>query len=232
MGIDQRVTSEQTLCIATIQAAPIFSQMFQIPIFNLEKVPKQTKLIAFGCWFLSLLISLSVLIGGVADQLTFGSNVCLLYIENYHEEPQVGWIFDTYSPMCHSIVSVGSIGLFLLFTIGLLRGYFLYKSEEPSRNVILALMWTAVVWTVVSLVFAIILTTGIDKTCQQFEKRNRSCGSIFGDGFFVNDKKDVYRKNIDTVYAASGAGWAVTLFWALYAYYEYVALKSSTLRWW
>ena len=200
--------------------------------FDLDQIPRQTKLVIFGCWFLSLMISLSVYVGGIASQLTFGSDVCLLYIENYRDQTGVGWIFDTYSPTCGASVTFGSLALILLFAITLFRGYFLYRDQEPSRQVILSLFVITAVWTLVSIVMALILSLGISKTCQEFEKRGRSCGAIFGDGFYVNDKGDVYRKNIDTVYASNGAGWVVCLFWGLYAAFEYTAYKSSSLRWW
>ena len=177
------------------------------------------------------MISLSVYVGGISSQLQFGNDVCLLYVENYREVNN-SWIFDTYSPTCGASVTFGSLALILLFAIAIFRGYFLYKSEEPSRNVILGLFVISVGWTLVSIIMAIILSMGISKTCQEFEKRGRSCGAIFGDGFFVNEKNDVYHKNIDTVYASNGAGWVVCIFWAMYAAFEYTAYKSSSLRWW
>jgi hypothetical protein len=175
-------------------------------------------------------------------QLPFGKFqvVCthpysLLYIENYHKDPTVGtYIFESYSPSCSANISTGSIGLLLIFIFAGIRLYFLRKREEPSRNVILGLAVSATVWAFVMFVVACIFSSGLGQTCREFGKNTdgKTCGAVFGEGFFANSTEKIYKKNVNTINAALGAVWAGFVGFVLYAAYEFYNWRHASLKWW
>jgi hypothetical protein len=189
--------------------------------------------IGLGIWFLCTLIAGSIYLGGVSDQLTFGSSICLLYIENYHKNDGLQvFVFDAFSPSCGTSISMGTIGLFLLFAVVGVRGYFMYKQEEPSRTVLLSLASVATFWAMIMIIMASILTAGVDKTCSEFRKSGKSCGAVFGEGFFADTTKTIYYKNINTVNATVGASWVTFIFWVVYASFEWYSYRHASLKWW
>jgi hypothetical protein len=172
-------------------------------------------------------------LGGTSDQLQFGRGVCLLYVENYHKDEAINaWIFDSYSTTCGANITIGTMGLMLLAGIAVARGYFFYRDEQPGRNVMLALFIVTAAWSALQLIFAIIMTTGVNSTCSEFVKSGKSCGAVFGEGFFEDTTKTIYYKNINTVRAAVGASFASFVFFALYSAFEYWSYRNSSLKWW
>jgi hypothetical protein len=194
---------------------------------------EQHQKLGLAAWFVCTLISASIYLGGVSDQLTFGSRICLLFIENYHRDEGLGaFIFDAYSPSCGASISMGTIGLLLLFAVVGVRGYFMYKQEEPSRTVLMALAAVATLWSFVMIIMASVITAGVDKTCTEFRKSGKSCGAVFGEGFFADRTTNVYYKNINTVNAAVGASWVTFVFWVVYAAFEWYSYRHASLKWW
>ncbi|KAJ3323245.1 hypothetical protein HDV06_002012 [Boothiomyces sp. JEL0866] len=195
---------------------------------------KNEKLV-IGAWAVATFISMAIFTGGAADQLEFGlGGICLLFVENYHIAESISgkpWVFDAYSPSCSASVSIGSIGILLLIAITASRMYYLLRSEEPARNVILGLAIIATVWTFISLIMAIVVAAGVSQTCSQFEKAG-SCGSILAQGFFVDTMNQIYPKNLTTINAVVGAGWVDFILWGLYAGYEWYKYRNSSLKWW
>jgi hypothetical protein len=206
-----------------------FRKTFQ----NMFTISERALKLGLAAWFLITMISQSIYLGGVSDQLTFGSKICLLFVENYRKDDSMKvWIFDAFSPSCGSAISMGSIGLFLLFVITIIRGYFIYKKEEPSRNVIMGLAVTGTFWAFVSLIMASILSAGVAKTCSEFTKSGKTCGAVFGEGFFADITSLIYYKNINTVNATVGAGWMTFVSWAVYGAFEWYSYRHSSLKWW
>jgi hypothetical protein len=73
----------------------------------------------------------------------------LLYVENYHYDSGLtAWIFDSFSPSCGASVTAASIGFIILFAAIAVKGYYLKKSQEPSRQVVLATAITVSVWVI------------------------------------------------------------------------------------
>jgi hypothetical protein len=210
-----------------------FCQKFATIFFSMIYLTEQTQKIGLAVWFICTLISASIYLGGVSDQLTFGSSVCLLFIENYHlNESLKVYLFDAISPSCGTSISMGTIGLLLLFAIVGVRGYLLYKQEEPSRTLLLSLASVASLWAFIMIIMASILTAGVDKTCSEFRKSTKSCGVVFGEGFFADTTKTVYYKNINTVNATVGASWVTFIFWVVYASFEWYSYRHASLKWW
>lgn len=201
---------------------------------TLQEHPEKKYILGLAAWFVAMIISISVYIGGVAGELQFSStSICLLYVENYRKDAGLNaYIFDSFSPSCATSVSAGSIGLFILFGLILTRGFFYYKKDEPSRNVIMILALIASVWTFVAFIMACILSSGLSQTCTQFKVSGKSCAAVFGEGFFANSTAQIYRKNINTINAAVGASWAVFVGFGLYAAFEWNQWRHSSLKWW
>ncbi|KAI8894402.1 hypothetical protein BC833DRAFT_605023 [Globomyces pollinis-pini] len=200
----------------------------------MENAFQQYQNIGLAAWFLASLITLGIFTGGIADQLQFGpQRICLLYVENYHKDNATNaFVFDSYSPSCGASISMGWIGILLLLAVTGIRFFFIYKKEEPSRNVVMALAGAAAVWTAISFIMAAIVSSGVGKTCSEFEKSGKSCGAVFGEGFFANDINIIYKKNINTVNAAVGSGWTLVIFWGLYAAFEFYSYRNASLKWW
>ncbi|KAJ3359635.1 hypothetical protein HDU91_004854 [Kappamyces sp. JEL0680] len=157
----------------------------------------------------------------------------LLYVENYHFDAGLkAWIFDSFSPSCGASVTAGSLGLILLIAAVAVKFYFLRKSEEPSRNVVLTMAIIATVWAFIAFIMACIFSAGLSQTCHQFEQSGKSCSAVFGQGFFANDTKTIYSKNINTINAALGASWIVFLGWTGFAITEWINYRNSSLKWW
>ncbi|KAJ3273338.1 hypothetical protein HDV01_004555 [Terramyces sp. JEL0728] len=187
--------------------------------------------VVIGAWAIATFVSMAIFTGGAADQLQFGlGGICLLFVENYHK---VGdqWLFDAYSPSCSASVSIGAIGILILIALACGRMYYLVRSEEPSRNVIMAFAIIASVLTFISLIMAFVVTFGISQTCSQFEKAG-SCGSILAQGFFVDTLDNIYPKNLTTIRAVEGAAWVDFVLWGSYAGYEWFKYRTSSLKWW
>lgn len=127
---------------------------------------------------------------------------------------------------------MGTLGLFLLFGVFAVRLFFHFKSQEPSRTVYLALSAVGTVWAFISLVMAIVFSKGLAQTCTEFEKSSKSCGAVFGEGFFENTTDVIYKKNINTINAALGSSWTLVVFWVAYAAFEYYSYRNASLKWW
>ena len=149
------------------------------------------------------------------------------------EESLNAFIFDSFSPSCGASIAAGSIGLILIFGLIGTRVYYIRKNEEPSRNVILTLAVIASVWTGITFIMACIFSSGLSQTCAQFTSNSgKSCGAVFGDGFFANVTNIVYKKNINTINAVLGTSWVVFIGFACYAAYEWYSYKNEAQRWW
>lgn len=127
---------------------------------------------------------------------------------------------------------MGSFGIIFLAAVVGTRFFFIYKNEEPSKNVLMFLAGTASIFSCIFLIMASIVTAGVNQTCEQFRVSGKSCGAVFGAGFFANDMKTVYYKNINTVNAVVGASWVSLLFWLGYAAFEIRNYRNSSLKWW
>ncbi|KAJ2989946.1 hypothetical protein HDV02_004698, partial [Globomyces sp. JEL0801] len=183
-------------------------------------------------WSIATLITLGVFTGGISDQLQFGNQaICLLNIQDYRKDASESWVFEAHSGHCSTAISYGWMGIFLLFASIGTRFYFLYKKEEPSRTVLMVLASAASFWAFVSLIMGFVVSGGVAHTCEQFEKSGKSCGAVFGEGFYANNKDVVYKKNINTINAATGSGWALVLFWIMYAAYEWHSYRHASLKW-
>jgi hypothetical protein len=99
---------------------------------------------------------------------------------------------------------MGTIGMFLLFGVFGTRFYFVSKHEEPSRMVYMTLAIVSTGWAFISMIMAFVFNAGLSQTCKEFEKSGKSCGAVFGEGFFEGDTQHIYYKNINTINAALG----------------------------
>jgi hypothetical protein len=127
------------------------------------------------------------------------------------------------------------MGIFLMAGLALVHYYFFKKEISPNKNVLMGFLGISLVWTLVSLVIASIVTTGLNQTCREFEHNEqlRSCGAVFANGFFEGDpSKNGPGKNFNTVSSAAGAGWMVFLCWLGLSAYEYHVYRSATVQWW
>jgi hypothetical protein len=79
---------------------------------------------------------------------------------------------------------------------------------------------------------ACVFSAGLSQTCNQFRNSTKSCAAVFGQGFFANDTKTIYPKNINSINAALGACWVVFFGWAGFAVTEWFAYRNSSLKWW
>lgn len=88
------------------------------------------------------------------------------------------------------------------------------------------------VWAAVSFVMACVYSAGLAQTCAQFVTSGKSCGAVFGEGFFAGSTEIIYSKNINTINAGLGASWVVFIGFAAYAAFEAWSWKRSSLKWW
>ncbi|KAI8905614.1 hypothetical protein EDD86DRAFT_211917 [Gorgonomyces haynaldii] len=194
--------------------------------------PKQQKLIFIGL-FLVIFITAVIQVAGIADQGQFGpSRRCLLYVTNYHKEGKT-YLFDSTAHACSTVVSAGTIGIFLLAGVIGTHLFYLYKKEEnPPPQVTKAFFIGACVWSFVSLVVAGMVSGGIAQMCSEFQKNeeHKSCGAVLGDGFFEGDFSGK-GKNVNTIYAAASAGWVVMFGWIAIAFLE-KKLQNTAAMWW
>ena len=157
----------------------------------------------------------------------------LLYVENYHKDQTLNaWIFDSFSPSCGAELTAASFGLIFIFVFAGIRVYYVRKNEEPSRKVVLGLAIGSTIWAFIAFVMACVFTAGLNQTCKQFEQSGKSCGAVFGDGFFANDVSQIYKKNINTINAALGASWFVFIGFSAYAGFEWYNYRFSSMKWW
>ena len=68
---------------------------------------------------------------------------------------------------------------------------------------------------------AILISAGVAQTCKGFGVSGKSCGAVFGAGFFAGDKGITYQKNINTINAAIGASWVALLLWVCFTGFEF-----------
>ncbi|KAJ3273337.1 hypothetical protein HDV01_004554 [Terramyces sp. JEL0728] len=185
-------------------------------------------------WFLSLMICLGIYVGGVSDQLQFGrGNICLLYVQNYHKpDGNDGFTFDSTSSTCGTAVSFGLLSCLALIVLTGFRFFFIYKQEEPTKKVVYGFLAGGVLFSLLSLFLAILVTAGVSQTCNEFVKSGKSCGAVFGIGFYAGDKKVNYPKNINTINAAVGASWVAVALWIGYSAFEFYKLRYSSIKWW
>ncbi|TPX68736.1 hypothetical protein SpCBS45565_g02916 [Spizellomyces sp. 'palustris'] len=191
------------------------------------------KTLAWGALYLVLLVVAAIFTGGISDQAQFGpSHVCLLFVGNYHEEGGVR-LFDADSPACGVAVGVGILGILLSIILGGTLLYFLAKDQARAKRVILAFAVVATMYTLVALVASSLVTAGLKKSCEEFEKAqgDAGCGIVFSYGFFTPGVGQE-TKNLGTVKAAASAGWILVLGWLGYAGAEWWNWRVASQRWW
>ncbi|KAJ3323244.1 hypothetical protein HDV06_002011 [Boothiomyces sp. JEL0866] len=190
-----------------------------------------------AAWFLSLMICLGIYVGGVSDQLQFGrGNICLLYVNNYHlkdkNDNNSGWIFDSTSTTCGTAVSFGLLSCLALIVLAGFRFFYIYKQEEPTKKVVYGFLAGGILFSLLSMFLAILVTAGVSQTCTQFVKGGKSCGAVFGAGFYAGDPNVSYTKNINTINSAIGASWVALALWIGYSAFEFYKLRYSSIKWW
>jgi hypothetical protein len=144
------------------------------------------------------------------------------------------YFFESYSWTCWSAVSFATMGIFLLVGLAAVHYYFFKKEISPNKNVLMGFLGISLVWTLVSLVIASLVTTGLNQTCREFEhnEKLRSCGAVFANGFFDGHIVPGPGKNLNIVSSAAGAGWMVFLCWLGLSAYEYHVYRRATVQWW
>ncbi|KAJ3048319.1 hypothetical protein HK097_010679, partial [Rhizophlyctis rosea] len=161
--------------------------------------------VAWGAFYLYLLILASILTGGVADQARYGpSNVCLLYVKDYHVSSGDTFSFNATSPACSWVVGFGTITILLTLLLGLTSLFYLLTHQPRSRPVILAFASLATFTTFILFISAAVTSAGIKQTCSELEAPNHGlkCETLFANGFFVDETKKLYGKDLKTVGAA------------------------------
>ena len=65
-----------------------------------------------------------------------------------------------------------------------IRFLYIKKKTEPAKNVVMTMASTAACWAVLAFIMVWITSSGLSKTCLEFEKRG-ACSEIFRQGFAI-----------------------------------------------
>lgn len=137
---------------------------------------------------------------------------------------------------CSQVLSInpsfGLLSCFALIILGAFRFFYIYKQEEPTKKVVYGFLAGGILFSLLSLFLAILVTSGVSQTCNQFVKSGKSCGAVFGTGFYAGDKAVSYTKNINTINSAIGASWVALALWIGYSAFEFYKLRYSSIKWW
>jgi hypothetical protein len=179
-----------------------------------------------------LFISNIIFVSGIADQAQYGPQICLLFLSNYHYDTNFNaFLFNAGSSACGASIAIGLISLFAGLVITAAVTYYTLKQLEiPSRGYFMFALLSGFL-ALLMLIMSSIVAAGIRQTCREMEANaSSSCSGIFNTGFFSNDPKTYYSKNLTTVNAAMGAGWVSMLSWILFGVFSYFQSKSTS--WW
>jgi hypothetical protein len=149
-----------------------------------------------------------------------------LQVENYHKENSINsFVFESKSKLlCNLSLYTAIIGVFIVVAVILTR--LILKPSSPQNNIGLAVI--SPLWTFVSLTVAILISFGLSQTCSQFEKSNKSCGAVFGEGFFEGDTRHVYYKSLPLIKVAIFASYLLVVLWAAYCGFELYYYRNSS----
>ncbi|KAJ1549366.1 hypothetical protein HK405_004556 [Cladochytrium tenue] len=173
------------------------------------------------------LFTAALTIGGIADQARYGpSAVCLLYIQDYQDDPNnTGYyLFSASSTSCSGVIGLAAVGLLLALGMGGVSLYYIVRSEFRAVRLIFGMAVVATVYTLMSLVMAVVGTVGVSHTCQEFTGAGYSCATIFTGGFFEADTQTTYTKSLAVIQMSVVASWFCFISWAAYAFLEFLHL--------
>ncbi|KAI8907901.1 hypothetical protein EDD86DRAFT_247866 [Gorgonomyces haynaldii] len=158
-------------------------------------------------------------------------NAHLLFIRNYHFEPQ-GPVFNAGSSGCANMIALGAGGIVMgLLSIGQTVAF---HSKQRSDKTKLVSTILASMCTVISFVGAVCLSIGIHQTCSEFSKQQLfTCSESFSNGFFQgSDTSVLYKLSLDGIYTGVASAWALFLSWLIYTGMEFSSWRHHSDKWW
>ncbi|KAJ3041177.1 hypothetical protein HK097_002372, partial [Rhizophlyctis rosea] len=124
---------------------------------------------------------------GLTSQGMYGPrNICLLYVRDYHTEPD-SLVFSARSVACPNAIGIGTTGIVLSVTFLLLSLFsrHLIFPHPPTKPFLLTLTIISLLFSIIALTMAAFATAGLKQTCREFESLNGvPCGEVFENGFF------------------------------------------------
>ncbi|KAJ3416179.1 hypothetical protein HDV05_002824 [Chytridiales sp. JEL 0842] len=171
-----------------------------------------------------------MVLGGIADQARYGpSRICILFIEEYMQDPQnLGlYLFSANSSACSGIIGLASAGLLFALLIGSVSLYYIIRSEFRAVRLIFGMALTSALYTVIALIMAAVATAGINRTCSEFQSEGFSCSTIFTGGFFESNTQQTYSKSLGIINMSVVSAWFCFVSWACYTALEWLNWRNS-----